>query len=153
MPNPNQIEPNGTRGKTKYQSSTTTMTERERERRTRLRACLFVCMKILLFFFLFFLPFIARDYSCPSSSSSMESNCDLRERERDRESTPFPFWIFPLLFPSTKQNLFFFCFFLFPFSNTPSQRRAAQERDPFSLLSFPFLSSPLFPFLFCVCVC
>ena len=77
-----------------------------------------------------------------------------RERERDRESTPFPFWIFPLLFPSTKQNLFFFLFFLFPFSNTPSQRRAAQERDPFSLLSFPFLSFPLlsFPFYF-VCVC
>ena len=80
----------------------------------------------------------------------------VRERERDRESTPFPFWIFPLLFPSTKQNLFFFLFFLFPFSNTPSQRRAAQERDPFSLLSFPLLSFPFLSslslFILCVCV-
>ena len=79
-----------------------------------------------------------------------------RERERDRESTPFPFWIFPLLFPSTKQNLFFFLFFfvsLFQYAKpTP---RSTRERSFFpSLLSFPFLSFPLlsFPFYF-VCVC
>lgn len=139
------------------QSSTTTMTEsqRERERRTRLRACLFVCMKILLFFFLSFLPFIARDYSFPSSSSFMESNCDLWERDIERERAPlFPSGSFLCYFLPQNKIIFLFLFFLVSFSNTPNQRRAAQERDPFSLLSFPFLSSPLlsYPFYF-VCVC
>ena len=134
------------------------MTESQRERRTRLRACLFVCMKILLFFFLSFLPFIARNYSFPSSSSFMESSCDLWERDRERESTPFPFWIFPLLFPSTKQNHFFvFVFFGFLFQYAKPTPRSTRERSFFpSLLSFPFLSSPLlsYPFYFvCVCVC